>query len=275
MKLYTYRFFLNRTSQQSLFPEVKTKPELLKEVLSDKYQFSHGKSELGYVVEKTVGNYIYAKMGKRSSLNLSQSPEQGFQDKKIEHWPNCSIFINLDDNPSTGQKIFFEYNRSIFETPLIQLQKLSEEINGALLTSGYVMTVSPVTDQQDFWKVVNENNGEIKELTMNFVAPNLFNLKNKLEDDLRDVHQEYGATHASLSLKNEQTSLSLNPNSPLIKQGLEYITKGGGQYKLRIKNTIYSSEDKVRSVIEASLNPDELDDGQLKLILDKLFGRDV
>jgi hypothetical protein len=105
--------------------------------------------------------------------------------------------------------------------------------------------IHPLTEEKEFWEVVNLYQGKIEELTFDLTAPNVLNLKNNLNEDLREAKKEFAMTATTISIKNNLGGLVIPKNNPFINQGLEYTKKGGGETRLRIKGRkkVYSSND--------------------------------
>lgn len=249
MQIQYFTYFLNPLSNPSFFPDNRPKKEIFREVLKQKsLKYKASGSDLAYVFEKEDGDYIVAKLGKKQSLKRSLPPEDGFEETIDENWPHCLVFFNLDEDPNTGQKIAFEYKSNIFKTPLVQLQDLANELNIALFSSNYAVAVHPIIEERKFWDIVKENEGKIEKVTFSFNAPNLFNLKNNLNDDLKNAQQKFGLTKATVEFENPQGKLTLSDEDEFLKQGVEYVRKGGGDFHLKLKNgkrTVVRSEDGV------------------------------
>ena len=69
---------------------------------------------------------------------------------------------------------------------------------------------------------------------MTYTPPNLFNLKNKLEDDLREANQTFNTTSTQVVLENEMGNLDLPKNNELLKESAEYIDQGAGSYQVHL-----------------------------------------
>lgn len=249
MKILLYRFFLNKTDQLTFLGESdkkKTRIEMLKDVLTKPYHFRYRKSELGYACGRCEDNFIYGKFGRRSTLTKILSPEADFRKELEEHWPCCDVFIRLDSDAKSGQTIAIEHHTGIFRKTISPLQAWANQINETLSCEGYLLSIHPVTEEQDFWTLVQSSKGEIQQLVFSFSAPNLLNIQHALNEDLKKLQKEYNATETSIGLSNPTGNLKISPESKLVKEGVEYITKGGGEYKLKVRGNFHSSKDKTK-----------------------------
>lgn len=249
MKFLFFRYFINRSNQTVLFPEDKTKKQLLIEALKDSKlkSFKIGKSDLGFVHEYEREGYVYCKYGKRGSIVQTLSPQEKFKEVKTENWPNCHMFICLSDDPEKGQRIAIEHKAWIFAHPLGQLRSLADKINEILAHNGLILSINPITQETKFWEIIKQYEGQIEELRFNFNAPNLFNLENSLNDDLRKVRDELNATEAAMILKNKEGELKVPRDNQLLKESVEYVGKGGGEYRIKAKKKIITSKDNIKS----------------------------
>jgi len=131
----------------------------------------------------------------------------------------------------------------------LNLKHFADEVNTHIFSSGYTIAINPITEEKEFWKIVEENENKIEKLTFSFNSPNLFGIKNSLNEDLKDLQKEYSSTKVSLELENPDGKLNI-PKNDLTKQSVEYVTKGGGQYSLKIKGKykkVISSKDNIKT----------------------------
>lgn len=275
MKFQYFTYFLNPLVQKPLFTETKDKNEILRDLLNaGKLEYDSRGVKLAFVLVARKGNYFIGRLGKRASIKRNSPPDQKFEEMFEENWPNCFVIINTGTDPDTGQKIAFELKTNVFTSPFEQLRTFADELNTRLFSSGYAMAVNPVTEQKEFWKLVGENENKIEKLTFTFNSPNLFNIQNSLNDDLKALQKEYSSTKVSIELENPDGKLNI-PKNELTNQSLEYITKGGGQYKLRVKGkkVIIRSKDSIKTKtfedLDIHINGDN--QGALFDVLDTIF----
>lgn len=275
-----FTYFLNKVDH--LFAnENSDKKEVLLQALKRErtkgvHSFKHNGVSLAYVYGRTNGKYLIASLGKKSIIKKNAPPEEGFSTIKEETWPNCDLVFNLDDDPATGQRIAFEYSKAVFENPHTQIKAFADELNKDLFHSGWAISINPITSERKFWEFINSHKGKIERLTLTFNTPNLFKLNNALNDDLKELEQEYNVNKASLTLENVDGKLALPQDSDLINQSVEYITRGGGEYSVRIKGKgarVVSSNDNIKT---KSVEFDDLEffassPDALKNALDSIF----
>lgn len=230
-----FTYFLNPTDQQALFSDKRDKNEIFRTLLRDgKIEYESRGVKLALVLISEKNGYFVCKLGKKASIKRNLPPDQNFEETVEESWPFCLVVINTNPANGTGQKIAFEYKSNVFVSPNEQLKHFEDEINTSIASSGYALSVNPVTEDREFWKIVEDNQDKIEKLIFSFNAPNLFGLKNSLNQDLKDLEKEYGSTKVSIELENPAGKLKI-PKNELTNQSIDYITKGGGEYELQIK----------------------------------------
>ena len=250
MKFQYFTYFINPLEQKALFVDKRDKNQILRELLGKvKIEYEYRGVKLAFVQVSNKDNYFIARLGKKASIKRNSPPDKKFEETHEENWPYCTIIINTNTDSGTGQKIAFEFKSNIFPSPYEQLKHFTDELNTHIFSSGYAIAINPVTEEKEFWKIIDDNKDKIEKLTFSFNSPNLFGIKNSLNDDLKDLQKEYSSTRVSLELENPDGKLTI-PKNTLTKQSVDYVTKGGGQYSLKIKGKykkVISSKDNIKT----------------------------
>ncbi len=235
MTFQYFTYFLNPLSQGALFTDKRDKNEIFKDLLTkNEIEYESLGVKLAFVLIAQKDNYIIGKLGKKSSIKRNLPPEKKFEETREESWPYCTIIINTNPDHGRGQKIAFEYKSNVFTSPHEQLKHFQDELNTYLFSFGYALSINPITQDQEFWKIIDQNKDRIEELTFSFNTPNLFELKNSLSEDLKGLQNEYSSTRVSLKLENPDGRLVV-PKNRLTNESVDYIAKGGGEYSVKIK----------------------------------------
>lgn len=254
MRFEFFRFLLTpvKDPQLPLDGRKLDRSELIDDIFAEKkhYKFKCGKATYGFYVKNKIDSLVHARIGKWTSKKLHSSPENGFQAIQSEDWPGVEVFINLSDEKETGdtfksgQVIAVQVNKQAINNPTPCLRSLSDEINKKISHHGFYISINPIVSEvRRFWSVVEENKGKIKKIVLKYTPPNLFNLKNKLEDDLREANRTFNTTSTQIVLENEAGSLELPRDNDLLNQSAEYIDQGSGSYSIHLtsgKKTIKS-----------------------------------
>ena len=85
--------------------------------------------------------------------------------------------------------------------------------------------------------MVDEYEDQIKKVVLTYTPPNLFDLKNKLEDELRQANEKFHTTSTQIVLENNVNHLKLPKNDPLLEESADYIDQGAGNFKIHLKNS--------------------------------------
>ncbi len=261
MKFQYFTYFLNPISQQSLFPDQRDKNDILMGIMEKKMEYKHMKSDMVYVFHRKEWKYLHGKLGKKSSIKRTLPSDHDFVEHVDINYPYCNLLLNLDNDAETGQKIAFEYNSVVFQSPEAQIKALEKQLNTLLFSNGYAISIHPVVDQKEFWALAKKYDGKIEKLIFTYAVPNLFNLENELSEDLKQSGQKYGITNAAIEFENKAGQLIIPENDPFMKQSAEYTGKGGGEYRLKVKgmkSEISSNKNvKTKSIEDIDLSTDD------------------
>lgn len=261
MRLEYFRYLLSPLKQSRLaFVEELSREEVIRKIFSSEkiYTFPYGRNKgtFGFVTKLIHNKKAFGRIGRQKKTKLHLSPAEGFQEKQEEDWPGSHIFINLDDEKTTGQTeksgqvIAIQSNRAVISNPTNCLRALADKINQEVREYGYYLTINPILqEKKNFWSVVDKYDGHIKKVVLIYTPPNLFELKNKLEDDLKRANENFNTTKTEIVLENNSGDLRLPRENRLLKESAEYVDQGGGGYIIRMKDgkEIIKSEEGVET----------------------------
>ncbi len=256
-----FTYFLNPLEQSPLFVDSRDKNDIFRELLQKgKFTYKSNGVQLAFVTVKEQNGYFICKLGKKATIKRHLPPDENFEETVEESWPFATVIINTNPNNGKGQKIVFELKSNVFPSPQEQIKNLQDELNTFLLSSGYAIAINPVTEVREFWHVVDENEGKIEKLTFSYNAPNLFGIKDSLNDELKGLEKEYNSNRISIELENSAGLLKV-PKNDLTNQSVEYITKGGGEYSLKIKGKVKKVLKSKDSIVTKSFDIDITTEG--------------
>lgn len=252
MKFSYYRLFVENAAQTSLLADLR-RPH--KEILIEAFDHTtpiYVKNKSQTFVYKRIarqGDLILGKIAKRSTVSVEHPAEEDFAKELMETWPGVFIVVNVSDDPIVGQSIAIECDRSLFPEPLAQLEKLAAYINRLILKpTNFEIRVNPITELQDFWKIASEQSGNMRSLTLKIAAPNLFGARDEFSKDLKQAQKSYRLTDATFVLENSENNLRLPKDDPFLNESLDYVTAGGGTFKIKLSDRkVISSEDNIAS----------------------------
>lgn len=274
MKFQYFTYFLNPLEQTPLFTDDRDKNDILRHAFTNTIEYESRGVKLAFVPMAQKDNYVVGRLGKRASIKRNSPPDQKFEETYEENWPYCYVIVNTNTENGAGQKVAFEFKSSVFPSPFEQLKHFSDELNTHLFSSGYAIAINPVTEEKEFWKLVDQHHDKIEKLTFSFDSPNLFGIENSLTEDLKNLQKQYSSTKVSLEMENPDGKLKV-PKNDLTNQSVDYITKGGGQFALRLKGKkiVLRSKDNIRtkSFDDLDLHINGNDQQTLFNVLGKIF----
>ena len=253
MSKYHYlRFFLNETGSQQRLRVANetgrgfTRHDYLKSLLTDTIGFIHNNKRFLYAHIGNLDRYILGRIGRLKRETIADDPGTGFAEKSQEVWHAANFIMDITNHPD-GQKVALEHVQNVGQ-PFSIAKSLVKRINyDRSYYSGWDISVNPLSDPKEFWKVASDYKGDISELELTFVAPNLFGGHDKTTKLLTDWREKFNIKSATMRFNNNERKLNLEADE--IKQGIDYITKGGGKTVMKSGSTkIYDSERKQKII---------------------------
>jgi len=273
MQFECFTFFLNAT-YLPFQQKGRDKKDILSEVLSSSYEFDAYNTNFAYKFLQKKGNVIYAKFGKKRYTKIFKKAKDDFDQIDEETYPHCIMLISIDDDPKSGQRIAFEVS-NVFNKTLFALELFIKEINKCFIDYGYTMSVNPIINIEEFWDTSRKYKGKIDKLSFDFLVPNLFAIKDTLNNDLSKIRDTYHATKASIEFENEKGNLLVPEEDNLLKQSVSYTSLGGGSYSFKIhgEKTVIKSGKKIRKAKIPNSEFDELkNEGNWEKLFKRIFG---
>lgn len=271
------RLFLTSRAEGTLFdaiPPQTSREEFLRMVFGADHNFRYWQKNYFYKAfpQKSVDNFALGVIAHEHNVTISGPPQEEFAHKDVPDWDTANVFVDVSDH-SDGQKLACQSVRGIGE-PVGVLRRLVDEINSRYATSDWHASINPITDQDDFWKIAERNKGNIGELDLTFVTPNIWRGQSETEKALRALQQENNAQEVEVRLRNDDKKL--NPDSENVRQSIDYIAKGGGSVVLREdgQKKLYDSDSNVTVTPVDDDEPiQDASEGVIRDIINRLFGR--
>lgn len=240
MHYHFFRLFLTQRDQRELFDSEETRREYLFRVFTqDRIDFIGREIPFSYVFIDSLDSFLAGRIGRQKSSMLTDGPETGFAHTRSDLWHAVNLFLDTANDPD-GQKLVIGESQQVGKPSSIA-QHLIDHINAANPSSRWRITVNSITESHDFWEVATRFKGQLTELELEFVAPNIFGGKDQTSDVLRRLRRENNSQTTDVRLKNPDGGL--NPDSDSIRESLEYIKEGGGNARLRVgKRTVYNTK---------------------------------
>lgn len=257
MQYAMLRLFLTTREIGRLLEEAKDyidqpRADYLESCLSEKIEFSSTRSQYVYAFVGIEGSVILARVGRLKSSRDTKGPETGFAEELTTGWHAANVLIDISGG-NDGQKVAFQ-NVPEVGNPLTIVQNLTNAINQKNIRAQWHIDVNTITDENEFWAIVQKNQGNITTLTMTFLAPNMFRSREETSRNLKELHKENGVQETQVRLTNRDRQL--NPDSERIRENIDYVKKGGGSYLMKSgQKTLYNSE---ASPVHETIEEEEL-----------------
>jgi len=208
-----------------------SRPELTREQwirvsLSEQFKFTHRKKEF-YWVPKDEDSDIVGIVERQTERLRHRSPEQGGTEVMGQEWQGVVIII--DPTPhDTGQRVAFERDAAVGTASSI-LRSLLEHVSSRPAAQ-YTIEAKPVFDTTSFWAFAGKHNQVLRQITFDFVVPNMWGTRTNLEKELRSTGEETGAQKAQVRLSGQD---GVKTDNKLVKDGVAYAGEGGGSVTAR------------------------------------------
>ncbi|SFQ60809.1 hypothetical protein [Donghicola eburneus] len=221
-----------------------SRQEFLLEAFSRRIDFFYAGSLYHYVPgpkETQIVSIISGFIGKSVSETVASGPDELFAQTRTKRYK--ASFISVDIAPDK-QIILFEKRSDVGNSRNILDQLFAQFIRERRSLSWHV-DLEFMSRAVDFWKLAKKHEGNITEISFEFLPPNGLKAEmalDKLKQVDRVAKQTTNAEISEYSLKNKAGQL--RPQGRFISDAIDYIEKGGGKATMKNgRHTIYSSHD--------------------------------
>lgn len=148
------------------------------------------------------------------------------------------VRVIIDNNPDV-QKIAISQNHLAFETSFVVANILETNLNKILDEFGIEISINPILNKEDFWKLIHRYEHKITSLRFEIVKPNISNISGSLGEQLKGLINTTNSLKTTVELKAPHGRVLENideENKPLMEIA-DYAAKGGASdIKIKIKN---------------------------------------
>jgi hypothetical protein len=263
MQFDLIRLVLISRAQTSLFElkdqsgETLSREAWLRGKFSKKIEFKHVKNEFHYIPDSDASRprgLVVGYIGRQFKAKENLPPGDGFKEVERTPWRASSIFI--DPTPhADGQKLCFEVKDHV-GSGLSIIKSLAKHINSNT-DEPYIIEANAIVDPQTFWDFENKHKGRITSITFDLVAPNMFGIRDEMDEEMKQFRENEKARNVSITLKNPD---GLRLDEKRVKEGVKYATEGGGSIVARTKRkgpTFNSNKNARREDVEIDEHVDK------------------
>lgn len=211
-----------------------TREQFLRNVFSNDFKFKGQRGgQLEFVALNGLAGpeIIAGRIGRKKHVAESAPPEADLRPIKRETWQSVLLFIDPRHH-SDGQKLVIQFKQQVASTRSLATS-IAAYLNQLFEGAPYTAEIREIVDPRSFWEFVDENMGEITSLEFEFVTPNMFGIRSKIDEELRSFRDEERARTADVRLWNPE---GLNIQTERVKKSVDYATEGGGRIKARARN---------------------------------------
>lgn len=205
------------------------KNEFFIKALRSIQEFEYSRSELIHQFDA----YNHTSIVKLAANRALNRETKEFELEAIENWPHLLIIINNDPNI---QKIAIEHNFRVFQSTRTVSTILQDNINRHLASKNLHVFLEPLFEKNDFWQTIEKHQDDIIEADFELISPNLSNITQTLEVDLKTLHQNTNTQRTNLQLNSDKDScLTISKDDPMVNSLVDYSSEGGGNISLKIR----------------------------------------
>lgn len=249
MKLDLLHLSMTLRTQSDIFERpgpVPMREEWLRRIFGESIIFVHRSVEFHFVPESsTESEFICGNIGRELLSAENEPPEAGLQRTRRKIWQASAVVIDPRKHEE-GQRVAMEWRPQVGAARAV-FNSLCDSINTRTAPEPYFIAAELISDPEDFWSFIENNRSEVTSVTFEFIAPNMFSIKDDLEQGLLDMREHEHAQKVTLELQNPD-GLEINPEraTPAVK----YATEGGGSIRARTKRgKRFNSKNKGRSYV--------------------------
>jgi hypothetical protein len=233
--------------QADLFsPTAPSRESWLRDVLSKSITFRHRGVDYHFVPSEKSDRpeLIVGNIGRQRLSTENDPPEQGLGKIQREIWKGAAVVIDPRHH-AEGQKAAVEEDPQVGK-PVPLMESLCEAINSRSPPEPYLIESSPISDPSNFWEFVDSHPGEVVSVTFEFIAPNMFGIRDRLDEGIKDMAEHEKIERLRLQLKSRD---GLVLSKDRIDTAVRHATDGGGSISARLKKGgKFNSRKRVRFV---------------------------
>lgn len=247
MKLKLYRLSLKIGDNRDLFTTKDiTREEWLRRFFKEEHTFQHRGTEFVYRPERSMApppGYIFGWLARERTLVERTPPSEGLELTEHAHWQASFVALDPSDHED-GQKVAAEEN-ALVGNPLAILQTLTKQMN-SIPSAAYSAQIFPIVEEASFWRFASEHHNEIRSITFDVAAPNMFKSASDFQDELRTLRDTANVSNVKATLESDSV---LDHTAQPIQEIVDYTEKGAGSLSATaVDGEVYHSEQHEKSV---------------------------
>jgi hypothetical protein len=214
-------------------------------------------------------NYVAGHFSRERPVQVHGGPEEDFPERVAENWELAFAILNV----TTGdQRAAIEVNRNVGDAVGL-MSSFMGTLPQAEGFHGYTVYVLPLFNEEDYWQVVEDNEGRLTEAEFVLIPPNAFEAKKELANLVQAVNEQSRSERSRHTFLNKEGNL--NAKNDQLAGLADTAINGAGEATLRSgRKVIFSSRIHRRKMaVEKNEIPTRTNLFGLDHIVGRLFGR--
>lgn len=269
LRFYSYR--INLLTQNNLFAGIEPKETTFQKVIDDlreknKDTFIARNSKFILFFYKELMPNVYAlELAREETFKIPIEGETKIEEVPVVNTPFVYVIID-----TKRQIILMQEKTSVFQDVEVSIARLKLYFENKLIPNFITPAIQPITDNAQFWDEIE--GADITEFDITLEAPNLFKGRQKAEDLVEEIHEEFNITEVEIKLRNKLGKLKLLYENA--KNFVSLAASGAGKYVLRGfkngKELIIKSYQYIKKKRYDVEDPEQINRGELESDLKEL-----
>jgi hypothetical protein len=252
--------------QNTLFGELQPKETSFRDVLNaliaakkDTFMVRRSRFIL-YFIKDLLPEVYLLELAREERQNMPVEGDTKIEEVSVRRAPFVYVILDIKK-----QIILMQEKKTAFQDNEVSIERLRTYFESKLQQYFIVPSITPISNTATFWEEVKNADG-IKEFDITLNAPNLFKGRQKAEELVEEVHEEFNVTEFEIKLKNKLGQLKLLYENA--KDFVSLAASGGGKYVLKLikdgKEVILKSYDFIKKATFEAETPEEISKEQLE-----------
>lgn len=269
LRFYSYR--INLLTQNNLFAGIEPKETTFQKVIDDlreknKDTFIARNSKFILFFYKELMPNVYAlELAREETFKIPIEGETKIEEIPVVNTPFVYVIVD-----TKRQIILMQEKTSVFQDVEVSVARLKLYFENKLIPNFITPAIQPITDNTQFWDEIK--GADITEFDITLEAPNLFKGRQKAEDLVEEIHEEFNITEVEIKLRNKLGKLKLLYENA--KNFVSLAASGAGKYVLRGfkngKELIIKSYQYIKKKTYDVEDPEQINRGELESDLKEL-----
>lgn len=239
LRFEIYRYQLlpkDRFFQGELFSEIKSVEDLLEkkndifqEKIKEIKKFRGKKAEIISKLLHEDKDFLLYRFAANRALTLET---EDFKEEEIENWPS---FLFAIWNDPDKQLIAIQERKEAFSHTESAVRAFEKTINFQLVDRQLRIYIEPLFKEEAFWKIIQNYQNRIKEITFELITPNMANISEVLSDELKDFAKGTNTGKTKLAIASDpESALNIKKDNTKVDGLVKYSSEGGGNISVKV-----------------------------------------